>query len=69
MKASYDAYSAIRDSKIINGKRLNDSMVSKAANVTKSTFSDWKKGRSCPKVEKLVKIAQVLGEPLEAFIT
>ena len=31
--------------------------VSKATGITESTFSDWKSGRSCPKLDKLRKIA------------
>ena len=32
--------------------------VSKATGIPSSTFSDWKKGKSKPKIEKLQKIAK-----------
>ena len=48
----YDIYCQIRDS-----KGLKDADISKATGIPQSTFSDWKKGRSKPKSEKLQKIA------------
>lgn len=48
----YDIYCQIRDS-----KGLKDADISKATGIPPSTFSDWKKGRSKPKSEKLQKIA------------
>ncbi len=33
-----------------------------------STFSDWKKGKSAPKIEKLYKIAKYFNVPLEYFV-
>lgn len=50
-----------------NRKGMKDSTVAALAGITKSTFSDWKSGRSKPKTEKLIKIAAVLEVPLEAF--
>jgi transcriptional regulator with XRE-family HTH domain len=46
---------------------MKDATVAELAGITKSTFSDWKSGRSKPKTEKLIKIAAVLEVPLEAF--
>lgn len=37
--------------------------------IGKSTFSDWKSGRSTPKNDKLQKIADVLGVSLEYLLT
>jgi len=42
--------------------------VSKATGIPNSTFSDWKSGRSAPKVDKLIKIANYFEVPLEEFI-
>lgn len=42
--------------------------VSKSTGIPQSTFSDWKKGKSSPKVEKLIKIAECLGVSLEELI-
>lgn len=48
----YEIYCKLRDS-----RGLKDSDVVKATGITKSTFSDWKSGRSNPKNDKLQKIA------------
>lgn len=54
--ASYEFYSKLR-----NEKGLNDSQVSKITGIGRSTFTDWKNGRSTPKRPKIVKIAEALG--------
>ena len=59
---SYDNYSRIRDS-----KGLNDSKVAQLSGVSKSTISEWKKGKIHPKVDKIERIAQVLGVQAEAI--
>ena len=41
--------------------------VSKATGISTSTFSDWKSGRSKPKIEKLIKIADYFGVDVMAF--
>lgn len=61
--AKYANYCAIRDQ-----RQMSDYAVAKAANITKSTFSDWKKGRSAPKLEKLRKIANVLGVTVDDLV-
>ena len=48
----YEIYCQLRDS-----RNLKDSDVARATNITKSTFSDWKSGRSNPKNDKLKRIA------------
>lgn len=52
----YEIYAKIRDS-----LGLNDAKIAKLCGFGRSTFSDWKVGRSCPKTEKLQKIANALG--------
>ena len=52
----YENYAKIRDS-----KGMKDYHVSQATGIATSTFTDWKKGRSCPKQDKLIKIADALG--------
>lgn len=42
--------------------------VAQDTGITKSTFSDWKSGRSEPKLAKLIKIADYFGVPLEYFV-
>lgn len=54
--ASYEKYAEIRD--LIG---LNDSKVARLCGFGRSTFTDWKVGRSFPKAEKLQKIANALG--------
>ncbi len=51
----YKNYCKIRDR-----MGYRDADVAKATGITKSTFSDWKSGRSIPKQDKLKKIADFL---------
>ncbi len=51
----YEIYCKLRDD-----RGLKDADVVKATGITKSTFSDWKSGRSKPKQDKLQKIADFL---------
>ena len=41
--------------------------VAKETGIAQTTFSDWKKGKSSPKFEKLSKIADYFGVPIEYF--
>jgi repressor LexA len=59
----YATYVKLRDA-----KGLRDIDVSKATNIPPSTFTDWKTGKSRPKLEKLVKIARCLGVTLDEFV-
>ena len=58
----YEIYCKLRDE-----KGCKDADVAKATGITKSTFSDWKNGRSKPKDEKLTKIADYFDVPLTYF--
>ena len=60
----YEIYCKLRDS-----KGMKDSDVAKATGITKSTFSDWKNGRSNPKDAKLQKIADLFGVTVEYIRT
>lgn len=60
----YEIYCKLRDA-----KELKDAEIAKKAGITRSTFSDWKNGRSTPKHEKLIKIADVLGVSIEYLTT
>ena len=42
--------------------------VSKATGIAQSTFSDWKSGRSTPKLDKLNKIADFFGVDISYFV-
>lgn len=59
----YAKYVAARDE-----KGVTDYRVSKATGITKSTFTDWKNGRSGPKIDKLKKIADFFDKPIEYFL-
>lgn len=58
----YSRYVELRDK-----KGVTDYKVAEDTGVSKSTFSDWKAGRSKPKLEKLFKIANYFGVSVEYF--
>lgn len=58
----YVVYTELRDK-----KGVSDYRVSRETGITKSTFSDWKSGRSNPKIEKIKKLADYFGVPVEYF--
>lgn len=60
----YSVYCKLRDE-----RNLKDADVVKATGITKSTFSDWKSGRSNPKNEKLQKIADYFGVTIDYLTT
>lgn len=59
----YTKYAELRDE-----RGISDYEVSKLTGIPKSTFSDWKSGRSCPKADKLLALAELFNVPLETFI-
>ena len=50
-----------------HGVKTSD--VAKATGIPQSTFTDWKKGRSKPKTEKLSKIAEYFGVQTDYLLT
>lgn len=60
----YEIYCKLRDE-----RGLKDSDVVKQTGITKSTFSDWKSGRSKPKNDKLQKIADFFGVTVDYLIS
>ena len=60
---TYEKYASIRDS-----KKMRDADIAKAAGIPQSTFSDWKKGKSRPKQEKMFKIAEALGMAYQELV-
>lgn len=58
----YEVYAELRDK-----KGVSDYRVSQETGITKSTFSDWKSGRSNPKIEKIKKLADYFGVPIGYF--
>lgn len=53
---------------LIEKKRLTAYRVAKDTNLTTVLFTDWKKGKSNPKFDKLSKIAEYLNVPVSYFI-
>jgi len=54
--------------KLLKEKKVTAYRVAKEINITASTFTDWKNGRSTPKIEKLKKIANYFKVPIEYFL-
>lgn len=59
----YEKYVKLRDE-----KGVTDYRVSEDTKITKSTFSDWKSGRSNPKIDKLKILADYFGVSIEYFL-
>ena len=59
----YKRYVELRDK-----KGVTDYKVSLETGIPKSTFSEWKSGRSNPKIEKLKKIADYFGVTVDYFL-
>lgn len=59
----YAKYAKLRDK-----KGVTDYRVSEDTKITKSTFSDWKSGRSNPKIGKLKILADYFGVSIEYFL-
>lgn len=59
----YNKYVALR-----NKKGITDYRVAMDTGITKSTFTDWKNGRSNPKIDKLKTISDYFGVPIEYFL-
>lgn len=59
----YEKYTALRDE-----KGVTDYRVASETGITKSTFTDWKNGRSKPKTDKLAALAKYFEVPIEYFL-
>ena len=59
----YEKYVELRDK-----KGVTDYRVSVDTGITKSTFADWKSGRSKPKMDKLSTLADYFGVSIEYFL-
>jgi len=53
--------------KLCKQHKVNPSSVATATGIPRSTFSDWKTDRSVPKADKIMKIAEYFGVPMEYF--
>lgn len=59
----YNNYAKLRDS-----RKITDYRVAIDTGIPKSTFSEWKAGRSKPKTEKLKILADYFGVTIEYFL-
>lgn len=59
----YKKYVKLRDE-----RGLTDYQVAKDTGIAKSKFSDWKSGKSKPKVDKLMILADYFGVSIEYFL-
>ena len=55
--------------KLLDEKKLKNADVARGANVSNMTLSDWKHGKTKPKVDTLKKIADFLGVKVEYLLT
>ena len=53
---------------LLKSRNITAYRVSKDTGIGQSTFSDWKSGRSRPKLDKLAKIANYFNVSLEYFV-
>ena len=53
---------------VLKSKGLKPFDVSKGTNIRSGVFSDWKAGRYTPKADKMQKIADFLGVPVEPLL-
>lgn len=60
---SYDRYA-----KLVEARGITNYRVAKETGVSTPTFTDWKNGRSMPKIDKLIKIGKFLGVSPEYFV-
>ena len=57
-----------RLSKIVEEKGITFYKIAKDLGFAQSLFSDWKKGKSMPKTDKLLKLADYLSVPIERIL-
>ena len=53
---------------LIKSKKLTCYALSKELGIAPTVFSDWKSGKSMPKTDKLLKIAEYFNVPICYFI-
>ena len=53
---------------LVNARKMTIYALAKELGFSSTLFSDWKSGKSMPKTDKLVKIANYFGVPIEYFL-
>ena len=61
---SYEVYE-----RLLQEKGVNSATVSRATGISQTVFSEWKKGKAIPKLDKMQKIADFFGVSLEFLTT
>lgn len=59
----YEKYAILRDE-----RHLTDYRVAKETGISTATMTQWKQGRCTPKIDKIKKIAEYFGVPIEDLI-
>lgn len=59
----YKRYASLRDA-----AGVTDGKVARETGITKTVFSEWKSGRSTPKIDKLKKIADYFSVTVDYFV-
>jgi transcriptional regulator with XRE-family HTH domain len=54
--------------RLLNERGITAYRVAKDTKISTVTLSDWKKGKYTPKLDKIAKIANYFGVPLDEFI-
>lgn len=54
--------------RLVDAKGTSYNEICKALELPQSIFSEWKKGKSMPKADKLVKIADYFGVTVDYFV-
>ena len=54
--------------KLVEAKGVSVHQVAKATEIPYSCLTDWKAGRSTPKMDKIIKLAEYFEVPLEYFV-
>ena len=54
--------------KLLDERGLTSYQLSQATGIAPSSLSDWKSGRSKPKLDKLLKLSKYFSVPLEYFV-
>ena len=58
----------VKDVEHRESRGISDDRVAEDNGITRSTFADWKNGRSSPKIEKLKILADYFGVDINYFL-
>ncbi len=54
---------------LLKEHNLSAYKVSKDTSISQSTLSDWKNGKSCPKIDKIIILSKYFSVPVEYFLS